>query len=632
MLLRTRITLVAVLASLLVAVIMYLYGHNKSERMESRYHDAIVNGQTGLWQTIVENQAELISGHITSLTRDWDLLDALARENRDAIYANAQPTFNRLEASGVINRMQLVQTNGEIVFSTIDGQHGTRNNTDMVQEARDTNNITTGVQKAMDGMPTSTVIIPLFSREQRGQVAAYAVLARTLTNASTDVSRDALDVYSSNTGADAALFSLDQQRLGESGSVIDQINFALPEPGDSLVLVENINDAIYTTTIAPVLNLNQQPIAHLVTAVDDTQYYLAQTRADRFGLGLALMALIIAIAGLYWLINRSFKQLHATIATMKQIASGDLRQKMQTTRQDEIGELSASMNQMSHDLTGMVGQVHQSASKLADWSNNLADGSKRVHENSERERKETEMVASAMNEMTSTVSDVADNADNASKSAHTASEAATQGAQRIADTAGGIEKLASEIQNAASVVNELREDSQNIGTILDVISSIADQTNLLALNAAIEAARAGKSGRGFAVVAEEVRSLANRTQQSTTEIQQMIEKLQTGASRAVSVMQQGEQQVNDSVGQVEQAGESMQEIDSDVQQIFEMNRQIADAAQQQTQVAEEINQNLSNIVKLVEENASHVGETIASIDELARLSAELEQLLNRFKI
>lgn len=632
MLLRTRITLVAVLASVTVAGIMFLYGYNKSERMETRYHQAIANGQESLWQTIAENQSELIAGNITSLTRDWDLLDALAQQNQTEIDANAQPTFNRLEASGVINRMQLVEANGRIVFSTVDGLRGQTNRTPMVREAQNSNNIITGVQKDQDGMPTSTVIIPLFSRVERGQIAAYAVLSRTLTEASTDVSADALDLYSRNTGADAAIFGLDDQLLGVSGDVIEQLAFSLPEAGETQVAIERDNDHIYTTTAVPVRDLNGEPIAHLVSAVDDTAYYNAQVHADRIGLSLALLALILAMAGLYWMINRSFAQLHATIATMKQIAAGDLRQKMHAKRADEIGELSQSMNQMSQDLTDMVGRVNQSASKLADWSNNLADGSRQVHENSERERKETEMVASAMNEMTSTVADVAANADNASQSAQNASQTATQGAEQVSETISGIEALASEIQHAASVVGELREDSENIGSILDVISAIAEQTNLLALNAAIEAARAGESGRGFAVVAEEVRSLANRTQQSTTEIQNMIEKLQNGAARAVTAMQSGEKQVNDSVAQVAQAGESMQAIDSEVQQIFEMNRQIADAAQQQSEVADEINRNLSNIVDLVEQNATHVGQTIESIDELARLSSQLEEMLSRFKI
>ncbi|MGD8593954.1 MAG: methyl-accepting chemotaxis protein, partial [Gammaproteobacteria bacterium] len=231
-----------------------------------------------------------------------------------------------------------------------------------------------------------------------------------------------------------------------------------------------------------------------------------------------------------------------------------------------------------------------------------------------------------------TVQEVARNATEAANAASHSDEEAQKGQAVVDRTINAIDALASEVDRAANVIHRLEQDSDQIGTVLDVIKGIAEQTNLLALNAAIEAARAGEQGRGFAVVADEVRTLASRTQQSTAEIQQMIERLQAGAQEAVSVMDDSRSRAADSVSSAQSAGQSLQSITGSVASITDMNTQIAAAADEQSAVAEEVNKNIVNINHAAERAADGAKQTSAASNALAGLAQDLQALVGQFKV
>jgi methyl-accepting chemotaxis protein len=241
-------------------------------------------------------------------------------------------------------------------------------------------------------------------------------------------------------------------------------------------------------------------------------------------------------------------------------------------------------------------------------------------------------VATAINQMSAKVQEVARNAVEAASAAQQADQTFNEGKLVVDRVIGAIGDLSNEVEKASGVIKQLETESNNIGSVLDVIKSIAEQTNLLALNAAIEAARAGEQGRGFAVVADEVRTLAGRTQSSTQEIEEMISKLQAGTSNAVKVMDQGMSMSRVGVDQAALAGEALQTINTAVEHISVMNSQIASAAEEQSSVTEEINRSIISINQVADQTSSGAQQTAAASDDLAKLTEQLKGLVDHFKV
>lgn len=349
------------------------------------------------------------------------------------------------------------------------------------------------------------------------------------------------------------------------------------------------------------------------------------------GVLLTLIA-VLSSAGLAWItisgIARAVQQLEQASSAM---AAGDLTVAVDYSGQDELGRVARAFNTMRERFHTMVSELSSATGQLAAAAEETSAVNVQTSDGIRRQQSETEQVATAMNEMTATVQDVARNAAGAAEAAHAADREATDGRQVLNRTIEVINSLAAEVDTAAEVIRQLEQDSDTIGSVLDVIRAIAEQTNLLALNAAIEAARAGEQGRGFAVVADEVRTLASRTQQSTTQIQGMIEKLQSGAANAVKVMQSGHRQAQEGVSQVALAGNSLESITVAVASINDMNAQIASAAEEQSSVAEEINRNIVIVSRIGEQTSEGAQQTATTSEELAQLAAQLQGMVQQFR-
>ncbi|WPL17050.1 Putative methyl-accepting chemotaxis protein YoaH [Thiorhodovibrio winogradskyi] len=347
---------------------------------------------------------------------------------------------------------------------------------------------------------------------------------------------------------------------------------------------------------------------------------------------LVLIAVGVGVA--VWLARIIVKPITLLSEALHEIAAGegDLTRQLEVRGRNELATLAAAFNTFVGNNRELIRQVGAASGQLATAATQLSSTTEETREQVRREHSETDQVATAMNQMAATVQEIARNASEAARAAVTTHGEATTGETVVRNTIRTIDALAQEVHNASQVMTELHGDSENIGKVLDVIRGIAEQTNLLALNAAIEAARAGDQGRGFAVVADEVRTLAGRTQSSTTEIQATIERLQSGTSSAVKVMEKGRGKAGLSMAQAIKAGESLQAISNAINNISDMNAQIASAAEQQSAVTEEINQNISNIALAVEQTASGSHQIATASDELSRLAAELQNLVGRFKV
>ena len=349
------------------------------------------------------------------------------------------------------------------------------------------------------------------------------------------------------------------------------------------------------------------------------------------GMGVAILAAIFAL----WLSNRFIvKPIQNVEKAMAEIASGDgdLSQRMNVEGSDEIARLSSAFNQFVGKIHVTIEQVIITSNAVRAEMENIKSLTQGVAEFSSNQQKESEVVAAAVHEMQATSEAVSGNALEAASASNTANREVESADKTLGLTVSSIERLAHDIENASGVVHELDSDVKNIASILGVIRGIAEQTNLLALNAAIEAARAGEQGRGFAVVADEVRALASKTQDSTGEIQSMIERLEVGAKQAVGVMNESKVSGEKTIVQAGTAASSLSEIRNSIGMMNEMNTQIATAASQQSQVSEEVNKNVQRIaestVQMVEMASSAENACMA----LAEQCEALDSLVSQFEV
>ncbi|QHG67419.1 HAMP domain-containing protein [Pseudomonas putida] len=346
----------------------------------------------------------------------------------------------------------------------------------------------------------------------------------------------------------------------------------------------------------------------------------------------ALLALIVGIvAG--WLITQQITQpLRQTLALAARIAKGDLSQLEPVQRRDEMGQLQTSMREMTVSLRELIGGIDQGVGQLSQAASQLAASSEDTKLRINQQREETDQVATAMNQMSATVQEVAQNAEQASLAATNADQQAQLGDQVVGEAIGRIEQLAGQMDDCLAAMQHLAGESQRIGSILDVIKSVSEQTNLLALNAAIEAARAGEAGRGFAVVADEVRGLAQRTQQSTEEIEQLIDSLHSGTDEVTRLLDDNKRLTEQSVELSRRAGHALGQITDTVSSIQCMNQQIATASEEQSVVAEQINRSVISVRDVSDQTGAASEQTAASSGELEQLGRQLRGMVGRFSL
>jgi methyl-accepting chemotaxis protein len=386
---------------------------------------------------------------------------------------------------------------------------------------------------------------------------------------------------------------------------------------------------------------HQRAEAQINKLKDNNAANLAQmdeTKEDAYRsavISLVLLVILITIAAVavIFIITRNItRPLGEAVDAAKRIADGDLTVELSSRSHDETGQLLDAMQSMLEGLNGMVHQITAATGQLGTTADQMTEVTQQTSEGAQQQQAETNQLASAMDEMSATVQEVARNATDAAQAAQHADQAANAGKREVGETIDVINNLVDEITAATNVVHDLQTETDNIGSVLDVIRGIAEQTNLLALNAAIEAARAGEQGRGFAVVADEVRTLASRTQESTQEIQDMIERLQSGASNAVTSMESSRDMSQSSAEKANSTGDSLEQIVTAVATISEMNTQIASAAEQQGVVAEEINRNVTSIRDVAGQTAANAHNNAEASTELEGLSLQLRDLVGRFQV
>ncbi|WP_261840783.1 methyl-accepting chemotaxis protein [Aliamphritea ceti] len=374
--------------------------------------------------------------------------------------------------------------------------------------------------------------------------------------------------------------------------------------------------------------IDQRTAAELKAAQTSANFWMNTA----FTFQLLVCAALIAV--IFMTLRFVLTPLNQVVEAMREIGEGDgnLGNRLEEKGNDELTDLARSFNLFAANVMAMVQQVGASVENISSSSSQLASTAEKADYAINQQKMSIDQVSSASHQMVAAVQEVARHATSAAAATNQSDTEASQGMRVLDNAIQEINVLTEEIHQASGAIGQLESDSNTISTVLDVIRDIADQTNLLALNAAIEAARAGEQGRGFAVVADEVRNLAQRTQDSTQEIQGMIERLQSSAMTAVNVMQRSQDQAKSCVTQAVEAGTSLQSITQAISSINDMNNQIATASEQQGAVMEEISTSIMAILTQVDETSEGSRNTAVSSDSMRDLSMELKALVGQFKV
>ncbi|WP_415639684.1 methyl-accepting chemotaxis protein [Pseudomonas floridensis] len=392
---------------------------------------------------------------------------------------------------------------------------------------------------------------------------------------------------------------------------------------------------VEATTVRKDLTTQGATIVKLGDELYDLQMKLGDAdtaQARNLQIGCILLVLVLGVLAAVTITRQITRPLQDTLAIVDRIAAGDLTHTVIVTRRDELGVLQQGIQRMGATLRDLISGIRDGVTQIASAAEELSAVTEQTSAGVNSQKIETDQVATAMNEMSATVHEVARNAEQASVAASDADKEARAGDRVVGEAIGQIERLAAEVIRSSDAMTVLEQESDKIGKVMDVIKAVAEQTNLLALNAAIEAARAGEAGRGFAVVADEVRGLAQRTQQSTEEIESLVAGLQNGTRQVSEIMLGSRTLTDSSVELTRKAGVSLESITRTVSNIQAMNQQIAAAAEQQSSVADEISRSIVNVRDVSEQTAEASEETAASSVELARLGGQLQMLVSHFRV
>tara|TARA_Y100000782_G_scaffold17213_1_gene17623 strand:+ start:1284 stop:3224 length:1941 start_codon:yes stop_codon:yes gene_type:complete len=584
-----------------LSVVEYIKTHNLDDL--KAFSELISNVEhrlaEGIGQLESASRSELLANTLAQLSRYKDVVKQVSEK----IVASDLLISEQLTPSGE----QMTLTMSELIQSSSDD-----NNTEVMLYAAE-------VQQALMGARLYT---SAYLDSQKSADFEYA-----LSYMQNDVNERAEELNSTLEAAHQRVRFSNYQ--SESSSFLDAMQLV----HDELQQLTALTDELHQVEKIVFKNL-ELSTAEVQTQQDQLGPMLQEQVSNRIYLLVLITFSALVVGALFSrYMSRSISQpLQEAVMVTQRIADGDLNVQVDTQRKDEVGQLLKTLSETTQSLKRMIGEISNSSRDLGNSTEKLSMTASESFAGISKQQAETDQVATAMEEMAYSVSEVAGNAAQAAEAAEQANSDAAQGHEVVQLTQAAIQELANSVTETESQIEDLETQSLNIGGILDVIRDIAEQTNLLALNAAIEAARAGDQGRGFAVVADEVRGLAQRTQHSTQEIQNLIERLQTGAKSAVNAMQQGKERAEISVENAVKAATALDAITGAVGLINEMNMQIADAAKQQSSVAEEISQSISNVRGVTEMSANSASDTSQASAEIKTISTNLQSMVSRFKI
>lgn len=620
--LKNRIVITVIIMAVIIVSAGFISGYLKMDKSEGRYNALAINGDQQLWDLIVLNQIISMEPNIKTITRDRKLKKAVAAKDIQFIQENASTTFNSLEGQEVISNMQLIDANGKVLFDALDKSAiSSTNELSQFSIAQKKNSSSVSIN-SKGGLQTELV----FPITQRGKIIGAASFSLNIIKA--------IDALKKRLNAQVYIGyptgNLKSYSDIELEAELKQ--YALSgEQAEHLLLKKS--GKIYSTTILPMANINNKLLGSLIIIVDNTESYNAQQTINISAILLLLIISVIAVVFIYWYLGQALRPLSSISKSLTAVSQGDLTVEIeQSNRSDEITEIQKAIANTITNLHDLVSEITPLVYEVNNSSETLAQTMQSNQNNIAQQKNNIEQVSNAAIGVQTAISNISQHSDQMAQHSQETNRELGKGGEIIHQTIKSIKKIAVQVKNSETVIDNLSQETESIGSILDVIKGIAEQTNLLALNAAIEAARAGEQGRGFAVVADEVRSLAGKTQESTQEIEKMIEMLRSGVSSAVVEMKNSSKEVQSCVELANQTEESLAVITPKVAEIETSNIEINHSIIEQKEAIEGINKNISTISDISEDNVEKNQEAVNISENLKLLSNKLDKMIIQFKV
>ena len=616
---KARLITFILSATTLVMAVFFFIAYMSLDILQNRFAEEAIRGKSVLWQEVISVQLEHMEASTSSVTRASDSLKALKNANLNELNEATMPTFNRLSSSDVISRLQLADTSGTIVFSSPKPFAGKTVKT-LVKKALDENKVFKGLERDDDGVMVAEIAFPLFYRGKAVGVAVYMTdMTKAISNFK-DVDGSEIHIFSDSGKIE---YSTDQDQFG---------SIQTQPTGTAIQYKQSIDEQIMSLVQLPILNTNDEHIANLLTATDYTDSYNRQSSVFFSGLVIGLIAFIACMVLIYWFIVHSFKPMTTCLKIIGRISAGDLTEKFEVDCcSGEFGELMIGLESMQHKLSTMIEDINTAAHQIEVSAGNLDKVTQQSSQRVSTQSNITQQLVSNIDQLIQASNQVNTSADESTLETRKADGEVKKARGVVTETVQTIKNISEQVNRAEAVVKDVHSGTENIGSVLDVIKGIAEQTNLLALNAAIEAARAGEQGRGFAVVADEVRTLASRTQESTREIETMIDALQKSANDAVSKMTSSIDMVDKGVEVAHEADDSFNLIAETMSSISGKSINIANAANNQMTLSEKMHSYVQSINAAAADAVDGNNSTVNSSDELIKLAEQLKQKVSQFR-
>ncbi len=620
--LKNRIVITVIIMAIVIVTAGFVSSYLKVTEAESRYNELAIKGNQQLWDLISVNQYAQMEPNIKNITRDRKLKKAVAKKDIAYLQENASTTFYSLDGQGVISNLQLMDKKGEIIFDALHRSNLGKTNPLSLSAIKEKKN-QTAITLNSEGKLQAELVFPI---TQRGKIAGVGSYSLYLDKA----------ISLLKSGQHTQVYIVSQSGQLQSYSDIDLKNelqqYDLPiDQAQHIILTKD--GKTYSTTILPINNYKHNLIGNLISISDNTESYNSQKTINIAAILLLLTISIVVIFFIYWYLGQALKPLSSISKSLTAVSEGDLTVSIeQSERQDEIAEIQRAIANTIKNLHDLIYKIKPLVYEVSNSSEVLADSMQTNQNNISRQKDNVKQLSNAAIGVENAISTISQNSQEMTSHSQDTNIELLKGDEIIQKTINSIKKIATHVESSEALINKLSEETESIGGILDVIKSIAEQTNLLALNAAIEAARAGEQGRGFAVVADEVRSLAGKTQESTQEIEQMIELLKSGVNSAVNGMKSSSNEVQLCVDLANQTEASLGIITPKVAEIETSNIEINSSIIEQKEAIEGINKNIQTISELSENNVKRNLEAVNISNSLKKLSDELDDMIVQFKV